>query len=871
MEKSKTKGRTMSRKVFGSADSLKGYGKHPANYLDFLGVPKRDDALRKVMKHHEPLPDNKEYTRRYQPFPMENPIAEEDKVFRVEPTPRRKAALMGAWLDLKINLYTKKRMIYENALALVAGNPAPYEMDLADSNKAVAVATDLHNVGNTPEFQKDLAETRASIKAFVVLKAQMESQKGDEEVAATYLMRFHQFLRGAPAPGDAARLKALGLDPKFQAFQGDEFKAYLESWTKLRAEYLLALTLMKMRGPGDTLKSAELYFKYLVDADDLDDISNKGVWHYLEFGRGDLPPEVIRELDASHWSYKGPPTTGRPGVEYIDVSNPGLTMPLTPGVTGYRSAIPKPYLGLRPKPVPKLPAKRTVGPPPPLVVLPSDIPPPAPAPVGDLLAPATLSDVIVDTTRPTAPPTVILPLEGAGPEAISEERREEMTPEQEIRETVDRDVLLEVPIDRDAYDQTHALTLDETRELEYENRINQIKDEITRRRRLVIEEEVPSREEEPSSAEPSPPSSAGLPFPLTPPMSPIPGSPPRSGPVPPVIEEPVTEPEEEEVPSQELTLTFDKSISEPSDYQSNLREVRQYVYGKKGPLDDSDFDTMARYMSNSAAKIREERGLAEDDDFADKANEYLLKSLLTKEQGEEITKRIKKIDEERRAAAAPPPTKVETPPEVRTSREIQAARMEIQKLEESILKKERIHKMQRSQKVLAERHESEFREKMKEIREGTDRMAAALAESVRKTREQDISKMSNDELNRSIGELSSRRREIERDRAELARMREESERQRLEAIAEEAKKRRDEKGKQKVRDIYKLRHPFNNFKGYRSLRKKGFIRHWRGSSKRREKRRKRKKKRRNTIEKLNMKKQANLHEKLTKSIKLSRS
>jgi hypothetical protein len=247
------------------------------------------------------------YPSRYQVQPGSNPLAEEDAVQFVEPTPEKKAELLEKWYNHKKKwaqerIYILQAVMEGVSLAQVLQRhkvgtlPSP-EM-AAEWNALKIEATNPAAEETRRLYAREITQRRADIKACTRALSQIEMGKGEQQVMVAYITRFHEWLRGRPVPADAEKMVKLGMQRSWQPILNDEEVAYLDSFSKVRTEYYLALTLLKMRGPGTTLKEKEIYFKYIVVGDDLTDISKNGLWHYLEYGRTDFPKDIMQSLDA---------------------------------------------------------------------------------------------------------------------------------------------------------------------------------------------------------------------------------------------------------------------------------------------------------------------------------------------------------------------------------------------------------------------------------------------------------------------------------------------------------------------------------------------------------------------------------------------
>jgi len=93
---------------------------------------------------------------------------------------------------------------------------------------------------------------------------------------------------------------------------------YLRAFSKIRADYYKDLAMLKMRGPGSTLKEIEIYYKYIIDGNDMDKIE-RNLWEWLEGGKLtknaertiELKPEetMSGRLQAEFPVGNAPPTT----------------------------------------------------------------------------------------------------------------------------------------------------------------------------------------------------------------------------------------------------------------------------------------------------------------------------------------------------------------------------------------------------------------------------------------------------------------------------------------------------------------------------------------------------------------------------------
>jgi hypothetical protein len=253
-------------------------------------------------------------------------LAEEESIERVEPTQARKMEMLTKYFETRLRTNTDRVVLVEairtgkvdeTFAAFGYGDPGqmdPHMKEVWDALTAAKVrgqqesgqAYSMRMSEQNRQWAREVNLRRQENIAIERILSQISLAKADAEVASAYIHRFHQFLRGKPCPKDAAKMKSLGFkDEQFMPFQGEGVQAYLKAFSALRAEYYLALTLLKQRGPGNTLRSIEIYYKYLVDGDDLDTIDLKGIWYWLEFGREEFPKEIVKELNMQYLFFDG--------------------------------------------------------------------------------------------------------------------------------------------------------------------------------------------------------------------------------------------------------------------------------------------------------------------------------------------------------------------------------------------------------------------------------------------------------------------------------------------------------------------------------------------------------------------------------------
>jgi hypothetical protein len=264
---------------------------------------------------------DKVWPPRYQPWDGLNPLAQEDEVKKVEPTGPRKIEMLEKYFRAKHDINTERIAVVRCAMAdnptWVMGpddeggvwGPLPPAMNHSYRAELARYYNAPDGYGKQmvkKEWAKELKLREAEQVAIERILSQMDTAKADQEVASAYIHRFMQFLRGKPVARDAARMRELGFtDEQWFPAGGDDVIAYLRSFSAVRAEYLWALQQLKMKGPGTNLRQMEIYFKYIVDSDDLDKVATKGIWQWLDTGRNDMPVDIVKALDANYLFFDG--------------------------------------------------------------------------------------------------------------------------------------------------------------------------------------------------------------------------------------------------------------------------------------------------------------------------------------------------------------------------------------------------------------------------------------------------------------------------------------------------------------------------------------------------------------------------------------
>jgi hypothetical protein len=280
---------------------------------------------------------------KWEPWDGANPLANEDKVTRVEPTMPRKIEMLETYFRTRHDMNAERIAVIRSAMSAnpnwvlstdITGRannmgPLPERLKKAYQEERAKYDGAPEGYGRQVvrrQWEKEARLREAENVAIERIIAQMSLVRADQEVAASYIHRFQQFLRGKPCPEDAAKMKKLGFDGKdWFPSAGDDVIAYLRAFSAVRAEYYWALWLLLEAGPGTNLRQMELYFKYLIDGDDLEKVTTHGIWHYLEFGRSEMPEEIARALNMRYQFFDGFDDKGEPVMAETALP-PGLGM-----------------------------------------------------------------------------------------------------------------------------------------------------------------------------------------------------------------------------------------------------------------------------------------------------------------------------------------------------------------------------------------------------------------------------------------------------------------------------------------------------------------------------------------------------------------